>query len=438
MPYSKNNFLKHKIYIAVCGIPDCGKSTFIKTLVTYMTNRIVDIDSFCNEQVLDRTIRSSQIVYRDVTLPFDYVFLDCPGHIDEYPEEIESCISKAHIVLHIIDSERENESLEYIGKIENCMKKYNLTKSYKLYSHSSENNDLTHYDAKTSTLNDFRDLFLAFSNFILQDEDISQNATDPMETAIRVIKLACNNFKNITAMCSFGKDSVALLYLFKLANVLDKIKIMYPVSGYDLDGINESFIKKIKDFIGCEITPFSVTPDGWTFENHSVQDMMLQKAVKLNELVKKEKYDCVFTGIRRDEEGTRAKEKFFSVRDINGEFDCYKSQLEIFGDELNKDCLNIDGHIRVNPLLDLTESDIWNITREFSIPFCDNYVSKGGYRYRSLGDWPITTPIQSEAKTIDDICHEVEVTLIPERACRALQDKSVKYGMEKLRTKGFF
>lgn len=437
MQYSKNNFLKHKIYIAVCGIPDCGKSTFIKTLVTFMTNRTVDIDSFCNEQILDRTIRSSQIMYRDVTLPYDLVFLDCPGHIDEYPEEIESCISKAHIILHIIDSERENESLNYIHRINQCADKYNLSKSYTLYSHSNKR-DLTHYDAHESTLTDFQEIFSCFSDFILNDDKICENAVDPMETAIRVIKLACNNFKKITAMCSFGKDSVALLYLFKLANVLDKIKIMYPVSGYDLDGINPDFIKEIEDFIGCKITPFSVTHEGWTFDNHSVQDMMLQKAVKLNELVKKEGYDCVFTGIRRDEEGTRAKEKFFSVRNKDGEFDCYKSQLEIFGDELNKDCLDIEGHIRVNPLLDLTESDIWNITREFKIPFCKNYISENGKRYRSLGDWPITTPIDSSAKTIDEICDEVNVSLIPERACRVLQDKSVKFGMEKLRTKGFF
>lgn len=437
MQYSKNNFLKHKIYIAVCGIPDCGKSTFIKTLVTFMTNRTVDIDSFCNEQILDRTIRSSQIMYRDVTLPYDFVFLDCPGHIDEYPEEIESCISKAHIILHIIDSERENESLNYIHRINQCADKYNLSKSYTLYSHSNKR-DLTHYDAHESTLADFQEIFSCFSDFILNDDKICENAVDPMETAIRVIKLACNNFKKITAMCSFGKDSVALLYLFKLANVLDKIKIMYPVSGYDLDGINPDFIKEIEDFIGCKITPFSVTHEGWTFDNHSVQDMMLQKAVKLNELVKKEGYDCVFTGIRRDEEGTRAKEKFFSVRNKDGEFDCYKSQLEIFKDELNKDCLNIEGHIRVNPLLDLTESDIWNITREFKIPFCKNYISENGKRYRSLGDWPITTPIDSSAKTIDEICDEVNVSLIPERACRVLQDKSVKFGMEKLRTKGFF
>lgn len=431
--------VKDKIYFAVCGMPDCGKSTFIKTLIEYITHRNVDIDSFCNEQILDRTIRSSQIILRDKKLKYDYVFLDCPGHIDDYPEEVESAISKCHIVLNIIDYSRLDKSIQYLEKLQPLFDKYNKTIVKSLISHcNSDDNNC--YDAKDSTIEKFHIILKQineWTNDWLKEE--GSLPTNPVETAIRIIKQAVEKAgdRKSVAMCSFGKDSLALLQLFKLANVIDKVKIEFPVSGFDLPGINDEFINRVKRFFGCEIEPFRVIEEGWDFENHSVQDMMLCKARMLTERVKENNYYCVFTGIRRDEEGTRAKEKFFSPRNPDGSYDCYKSQLEVFGNECTDD-IKTSFNIRVNPLLDLTEADIWYMTKYFNIPYCEEYISKDGKRYRSLGDWPITTPIDSNAKTIDEICEEVDVSLIPERACRAKQDKSVKFGMEKLRSKGFF
>lgn len=436
--------VKNKVYIAICGIPDCGKSTFIKTLVEYITKRHVDIDSFCNEQVLDRTIRSSQIMFRDKDLSVDYVFLDCPGHIDEYPEEIESCISKANIVIHIVDKIREKKSRDYIHRIEALCEKYNISHIFELVSHSDSLLP-NHYDAKDSKIDRFESILNNIHQWVGEwaNGDLVNKSINPVETACRIIKDTVTRNQKCGAMCSFGKDSLAMLQLFKLCGVLDKVQIDYPNSGYDLPGISEEFRKEVENFFGIkEIIPYSNIREGWTFENHSVQEMMLCKAEMLNERILDQGYKFVFTGIRRDEEGTRAKEKFFSPRKIDGSFDCYASQLEIFGKEskivdIIGESNNIN-HFRINPLLDLTESDIWHIIKYFNIPICSEYISKNGKRYRSLGDWPTTTPIDSEAKTIDEICDEVSNTLIPERACRAKQDNSVKYGMEKLRSKGFF
>ena len=72
------------------------------------------------------------------------------------------------------------------------------------------------------------------------------------------------------------------------------------------------------------------------------------------------------------------------------------------------------------------------------MPFCSEYIARNGERYRSLGDKPITTPIKSDAVTIDEIVEEVLWSLVHERACRAAQDNAVKGNMEIIRSKGFF
>ena len=135
---------------------------------------------------------------------------------------------------------------------------------------------------------------------------------------------------------------------------------------------------------------------------------MLCKARLLSERLACLNYKACFVGIRRDEEGTRAKEKFFSPRHKDGTFDMLAPQRELFMDEFNDDMLKTCDNIRVNPLLDLCEADVWYATKYFNLPICDEYFSKNGLRYRSLGDWPTTTPISSSATTIQQICEEVD------------------------------
>ena len=92
-------------------------------------------------------------------------------------------------------------------------------------------------------------------------------------------------------------------------------------------------------------------------------------------------------------------------------------------------------HIRIHPLLDWTEINIWEYIKFENIPFIDLYLDKGdGTRYRSLGCAPCTMPIKSTAKTVDDIIEELRHTTVAERAGRA-QDEG--RGMELLRKDGY-
>src|SRR6266480_2228925 len=93
-------------------------------------------------------------------------------------------------------------------------------------------------------------------------------------------------------------------------------------------------------------------------------------------------------------------------------------------------------HVRVQPLLDWTEVDIWRYIQRENIPIPKMYFAKNGQRYRSLGCSPITKPITSNADTIDAIIAELETTRTSERAGRA-QDHHERNAMQKLRAKGF-
>lgn len=148
----------------------------------------------------------------------------------------------------------------------------------------------------------------------------------------------------------------------------------------------------------------------------------------------KHQFDGLFAGIRRDEEATRAKERVFSPRGAEGFWDV-RDQPPEFWNHFNASPPP-GAHLRIHPILHWTEADIWHYTRRENIPIIPLYLARNGKRYRSLGDEDITSPIVSDAATIDDIITELEVTKIPERAGRAMDHES-EDAFERLRTAGY-
>jgi sulfate adenylyltransferase subunit 2 len=96
------------------------------------------------------------------------------------------------------------------------------------------------------------------------------------------------------------------------------------------------------------------------------------------------------------------------------------------------------GHVRVHPLLHLTELDVWRYTKRENLPVVDLYFNRGGRdaRFRSLGCKSCCSPIESGADSIDAIIAELDRATTPERAGRA-QDKESAHLMQKLRTLGY-
>ena len=129
-------------------------------------------------------------------------------------------------------------------------------------------------------------------------------------------------------------------------------------------------------------------------------------------------FDGLFAGIRRDEEPTRAKERVFSPRGIEGGWDV-RDQPPEFWDHFNASPPP-GAHLRIHPILHWTEADIWAYTRREGIPIIPLYLARDGKRYRSLGDADITSPVASQASTIDEIIAELDSTKVPERSGRAM------------------
>lgn len=139
-------------------------------------------------------------------------------------------------------------------------------------------------------------------------------------------------------------------------------------------------------------------------------------------------------GIRRDEEGSRSKERVVSPR-VEGATWAYREQLAEVWQYFNLH-LPDSLHLRVHPILGWTELDVWEYIRRESLEVMPLYFSNNGKRYRSLGCAPCTGLIDSEAGSVEAIIEELRATGYTERQVRA-QDKADNYAMQKLRSKGY-
>ena len=159
-----------------------------------------------------------------------------------------------------------------------------------------------------------------------------------------------------------------------------------------------------------------------------------RKTEGLKKLIAKHRFTGVIAGIRRDEEGTRAKERVFSPRGETGGWN-YRDQPPEFWDQFNTD-FPPGTHLRIHPLLQWTEIDIWRYIQRENIPMVDLYFARDGMRYRSLGDQDITSPVESTASTIAEIIAELEQTKVAERSGRAMDHES-EDAFERLRVAGY-
>jgi sulfate adenylyltransferase subunit 2 len=250
------------------------------------------------------------------------------------------------------------------------------------------------------------------------------------QKSIYILREAKARFKNIAVLWSMGKDSTTMLYLCKRAFFG---QIPFPVihidNGRDFPETYQFREKLVKEWninlliakAEPKIDEISGTAEG------------LNKAEALKKLMAEKKFNALIVSIRRDEHGIRAKERYFSPRTKDWRWDFKRQPPEIFHyfSEF-KDA----SHIRVHPLLDWTELDVWKYIKEKNIPVNPLYFAKNGKRYRSIGYPETTVPIESNAKTVEEIIEELKNTQITERSGRS-QDKEKEYVMQRLRELGY-
>ena len=151
-----------------------------------------------------------------------------------------------------------------------------------------------------------------------------------------------------------------------------------------------------------------------------------------------EAFTGIIAGVRADEEGSRSKERYFSPRTTHNVWDVGDQPPEFWGQY--KTDFAPGTHVRIHPLLDWTELNIWEYIEREKIPTVSLYYDHGtGKRYRSLGCYPCTFPVESTARTPAEIIEELRTgkfSNIAERSGRA-QDKEDGGGLETLRRDGY-
>lgn len=255
--------------------------------------------------------------------------------------------------------------------------------------------------------------------------------------SITIIREAKAQFKNPAVLWSTGKDSTATVWLCKKAFFG---KIPFPVIHIDT-GYKFPEMYKFRDEIAKEWgLDLIVTRNEEAIRNKmspkkgALDCCTALKTEALKNLLKEEKFDALILAIRRDEHGIRAKERQFSPRDDNFRWNYVDQPAELW--DLYVKPSEDFSHMRVHPILQWTEFNVWEYMKQEELPVNPLYFSKNGTRYRSLGCMPCTVPIKSTASTIDEIVEEIKTSITPERAGRA-QDKEKAYMMQKLRSLGY-
>ena len=253
--------------------------------------------------------------------------------------------------------------------------------------------------------------------------------------SIYIVREAFSRLKPMAMLWSIGKDSTALLWLVRKAFFG---RVPFPL--YLLDTGME--LEEVYDFQRRLQVEWNLDARNEPCPPEDAMDPTLPPAARaaarktagLKQIIVREQLRGILVGIRRDEQGTRAKERVFSPRDLSGTWN-YRQQPAELWDQYNTR-VDAGSHVRVHPLLHWTEIDIWRYTRREEIPFVPVYLARDGKRYRSIGEKNITVPIESSAASLDDIIAELERTRSPERAGRTM-DHETEDAFERLRTSGY-
>ena len=282
--------------------------------------------------------------------------------------------------------------------------------------------------------------------------------------SVFILREAYREFKSLVMLWSIGKDSTVLLWLarkaffghvpfplvhidtsYKIPEMIEyrdrlarewKLNMIYGQNKAALDAKNTFPEGKI-DRISCckllktEALKHTLAGDWLRFRmNHNSGQYELD--------TNKEPYTGVIVGARADEEGSRSKERYFSPRNRNNDWDVGDQPPELWNQF--KTDFAPGTHLRIHPLLDWTELNIWEYIERENIPITKLYFDQGeGKRYRSLGCYPCTTPVESTAKNVHDIVEELRTgkfANIAERSGRA-QDKEDGGSLEKRRVEGY-
>jgi len=285
--------------------------------------------------------------------------------------------------------------------------------------------------------------------------------------AIHIIREVAAEFERPVLLFSGGKDSIVMLRLAEKAFYPAKIPfpIMHVDTGHNFPEVLAYRDKRTKE-LSIQLIVASVQDAierGFVHELPDGTRNRIQTPVLLDAL-EKHRFTAVFGGARRDEDKARAKERIYSFRDEFGQWDPKNQRPELWN--LYNGKIHLGESIRVFPLSNWTELDIWEYIRDENIELPSIYYAherevfdRGGMlfahnefarpkpgeelftakvRYRTVGDASLTAAVLSDADTVDKVIEEVASTRVTERGATRGDDKFSEAAMEDRKREGYF
>jgi sulfate adenylyltransferase subunit 2 len=300
---------------------------------------------------------------------------------------------------------------------------------------------------------------------ISQDQVLDQLEAE----AIEIFRETASAFKNIVMLYSIGKDSSVLLRLAEKAFFPAKIpfRLMHIDTTWkfkEMISFRDEAAKAAGINLIVHTNQAGVEQNVNPFDLGSTEYTRIMKTVALREALDKYEFDAAIGGSRRDEEKSRAKERIFSLRESGHRWDPRQQRPELWHSFNTK--IKPEQSMRVFPMSDWTELDVWRYIERENIPVVPLYfasqrptVMRGNQiimvdderyrleanetpqlrevRFRTLGCYPLTAASESKATTIAEIIKELEEVSLSERATRLI-DGDREDSMERKKIEGYF
>ena len=287
--------------------------------------------------------------------------------------------------------------------------------------------------------------------------------------AIHIIREVAAELEKPVLLYSGGKDSIVLSHLAAKAFAPGRVPfpVMHVDTGHNFPEVIEYRDRRVAE-LGVELIVASVQASidkgraveesGPNASRNRLQTVTLLDAIEENG------FDAAFGGARRDEERARAKERIFSFRDDFGQWDPRRQRPELWN--LYNGRIKRGEHVRVFPLSNWTELDVWEYIREEGIELPSIYFAherevferdgmlyavsehvtqseaEGTFvesvRYRTVGDMTITGAVRSTAADVDTVVAEIAATRITERGETRADDRTSEAAMEDRKREGYF
>ena len=304
----------------------------------------------------------------------------------------------------------------------------------------------------------------------MQRSDYLLSQLDVLEAeSIHIFREVAAEFERPVLLFSGGKDSIVMLRLAEKAFAPAPIPfpVMHVDTGHNFPEVIEFRDRRVGE-LGIRLVVASVQD---AIDSGRVAEQKGRRAsrnrlqiVPLLDAIEEHRFDAAFGGARRDEEKARAKERVVSFRDEFGQWDPKNQRPELWN--LYNTKIHPGEHVRVFPLSNWTELDIWDYVRREGIELPSIYfahtrqvferdgmlladlppanrgedepVFEAMVRYRTVGDTSCTGAVKSAAVTLDDVIEEIAATRITERGQTRADDRASEAAMEDRMKEGYF